>query len=326
MSLVPYVVEQTSRGERSYDIFSRLLNDRIVMLSEEVNDTTASLIVAQLLYLEAQDPDKDIQFYINSPGGSVTSGMSDKTPPEIVLNILSSTDAGYVADFIANTVHFKYQDKQLLLEELHPARRLAMDLDVASEFVQMASHLLYIKTKTLLAGEEEVSELELLMQSLEQLKSKDAFSSIQKLLPELRQAAEDGMLYYDKLPEPIRLSKRIYEYRHEPADLLRALMDVYSRGGKTPDLKELAVAAPQRIPYGVREKSRELINILKKDKKVPLNGLYMRCRSRSEVVATFISILELCSMGSLQIESDGGEYSVSFSGGDTDEILDRIIE
>ena len=76
MSLVPYVVEQTNRGERSYDIFSRLLNDRIVMLSEEVNDTTASLIVAQLLYLEAQDLDKDIQFYINSPGGSVTAGMA----------------------------------------------------------------------------------------------------------------------------------------------------------------------------------------------------------------------------------------------------------
>ena len=76
MSLVPYVVEQTNRGERSYDIFSRLLNDRIIMLSEEVNDTTASLIVAQLLYLEAQDPDKEIQMYINSPGGSVTAGMA----------------------------------------------------------------------------------------------------------------------------------------------------------------------------------------------------------------------------------------------------------
>lgn len=76
MSLVPYVVEQTSRGERSYDIFSRLLNDRIVFLSEEVNDTTASLVVAQLLYLEAQDPDKEIQFYINSPGGSVTAGLA----------------------------------------------------------------------------------------------------------------------------------------------------------------------------------------------------------------------------------------------------------
>ncbi len=76
MSLVPYVVEQTSRGERSYDIFSRLLNDRIVMLNEEVNDVTAGLIVAQLLYLEGQDPDKDICLYINSPGGSITSGLA----------------------------------------------------------------------------------------------------------------------------------------------------------------------------------------------------------------------------------------------------------
>ncbi|MFI3116271.1 MAG: ATP-dependent Clp endopeptidase proteolytic subunit ClpP [Clostridia bacterium] len=76
MSLVPMVVEQTSRGERSYDIFSRLLNDRIIFLSEEVNDTTASLVVAQMLYLEAQDPDKDISFYINSPGGSITAGMA----------------------------------------------------------------------------------------------------------------------------------------------------------------------------------------------------------------------------------------------------------
>ncbi len=76
MSLVPYVIEQTNRGERSYDIFSRLLNDRIVMLNEEVNDTTASLVVAQLLYLEGQDPAKDISLYINSPGGSVTAGLA----------------------------------------------------------------------------------------------------------------------------------------------------------------------------------------------------------------------------------------------------------
>ncbi len=76
MSFVPYVVEQTSRGERSYDIFSRLLNDRIVMLCDQVNDTTASLVVAQMLFLEAQDPDKDISFYINSPGGSVSAGMA----------------------------------------------------------------------------------------------------------------------------------------------------------------------------------------------------------------------------------------------------------
>ena len=76
MALVPMVVEQTSRGERSYDIYSRLLNDRIIMLCDEVNDATASLVVAQLLYLEGQDPEKDIQLYINSPGGSVTAGMA----------------------------------------------------------------------------------------------------------------------------------------------------------------------------------------------------------------------------------------------------------
>ena len=76
MALVPVVVEQTSRGERSYDIYSRLLNDRIIFLADEVNDTTASLVVAQMLYLEAQDPDKDIYFYINSPGGSISAGMA----------------------------------------------------------------------------------------------------------------------------------------------------------------------------------------------------------------------------------------------------------
>ena len=76
MALVPMVVEQTSRGERSYDIYSRLLNDRIIFLSDEVNDVTASLVVAQLLYLEAQDPDRDIYLYINSPGGSITAGMA----------------------------------------------------------------------------------------------------------------------------------------------------------------------------------------------------------------------------------------------------------
>ena len=76
MSLVPYVIEQTSRGERSYDIYSRLLKDRIIFLGEEVNDVSANLIVAQLLFLEAEDPSKDIQLYINSPGGSVTAGMA----------------------------------------------------------------------------------------------------------------------------------------------------------------------------------------------------------------------------------------------------------
>ncbi len=80
MSLVPMVIEQTNRGERSYDIFSRLLNDRIVMLCEEVNDATASLVVAQLLFLEGQDPEKDIHLYINSPGGSISAGSAWRCP------------------------------------------------------------------------------------------------------------------------------------------------------------------------------------------------------------------------------------------------------
>ena len=201
-----------------------------------------------------------------------------------------------------------------------------MDLEIASEFVQMASHLLYIKTRMLLAGETEVSELEALMQSLEQMKAKDAFTAIQKVVPELKNAAETGMLYYDKLPEPIKLGSRPYEYRHEKADLLKALMDDYTRGGKTPDIKELAMAAPARIPYGVREKSRELISRLRPGTALSLNMLYSECRSRSEVVATFISILELCSMGNLHIESVDGDYSISYTGGDAEEILDRIIE
>ena len=97
MSLVPYVVEQTARGERSYDIFSRLLNDRIVMLSEEVNNTTASLIVAQLLYLEGQDPDKDISLYINSPGGSITAGMAIYDTMNYIKCDVSTTCIGMAA-------------------------------------------------------------------------------------------------------------------------------------------------------------------------------------------------------------------------------------
>ena len=115
MSLVPYVVEQTSRGERSYDIFSRLLNDRIVMLCEEVNATTASLVVAQLLYLEAQDPDKDIQFYINSPGGSVTDGMAIYDTMQYVKCDVSTICIGMAASMGAFLLSSGTKGKRLAL-------------------------------------------------------------------------------------------------------------------------------------------------------------------------------------------------------------------
>ncbi|MCL2368655.1 MAG: ATP-dependent Clp endopeptidase proteolytic subunit ClpP [Oscillospiraceae bacterium] len=115
MGLVPYVVEQTSRGERSYDIYSRLLNDRIVMLSDEVNDVTASLVVAQLLYLEAQDPDKDIQFYINSPGGSITSGMAIYDTMQYIKADVSTICIGMAASMGAFLLSAGAKGKRLAL-------------------------------------------------------------------------------------------------------------------------------------------------------------------------------------------------------------------
>ena len=206
------------------------------------------------------------------------------------------------------------------------AQMQSMDLEIASEFVQMASHLLYIKTKTLLtADEEEPSELELLMQSLEQLKAQDTLSAVQKLTPTLRTASERGMLYFTKPPEPLPRTAGEYSYRHEPVDLLRAMAQLYARGSRTPDTREVVEAMPSRIVYSVREKSRELIERLKKAPST-MRGLYAACTSRSEVVATFISVLELCSMGSLHLCRKGEDYSVEFVGGSVDEILEKIVE
>ena len=115
MSLVPYVVEQTNRGERSYDIFSRLLNDRIVFLGEEVNATTASLVVAQLLYLESQDPDKEIQLYINSPGGSVTDGMAIYDTMQYIKCDVSTICVGMAASMGAFLLSSGTKGKRLAL-------------------------------------------------------------------------------------------------------------------------------------------------------------------------------------------------------------------
>lgn len=99
MSTIPYVIEQTGRGERSYDIFSRLLSDRIIFLGEEVSDTSASLVIAQMLFLEAQDPDKDIQLYINSPGGSITAGLAIYDTMQYIKCDVSTICVGLAASF-----------------------------------------------------------------------------------------------------------------------------------------------------------------------------------------------------------------------------------
>ena len=150
MSFVPYVVEQTNRGERSYDIFSCLLNDRIVMLSEEVNDTTASLIVAQLLYLEAQDPDKDIQFYINSPGGSVTAGMAIYDTMQYIKCDVSTICIGMAASMGAFLLSSGAKGKRFALPNaeimIHQpsggSQGQATDIEIqARRILQMKEHL-----------------------------------------------------------------------------------------------------------------------------------------------------------------------------------------
>ena len=189
----------------------------------------------------------------------------------------------------------------------------------------MASHLLYIKTETLLTQEEEVSELEVLIASLEQLKSRDTLSAVKQVIPQLKEASELGLLYFSKLPEPLPKTSKEYEYRHEPVDLLKALSNIYSRGGRMAEPEELTQAVPKRIVYSVRDKSRQIIDLLRRGS-VYLTELYSTCRSRSEVVATFISVLELCSMGSIHIDRADEGYSLSFTGGDVDEIIEKIVE
>ena len=142
-ALVPMVVEQTSKGERSYDIFSRLLNDRIIFLSDEVNDTTASLVVAQLLFLEAQDPDKDISFYINSPGGSVTAGMAIYDTMKFIKCDVSTICIGMAASMGAFLLSSGTKGKRIALpnseimihQPLGGAKGQATDIKIQAELI-----------------------------------------------------------------------------------------------------------------------------------------------------------------------------------------------
>ncbi|MEG1834873.1 MAG: ATP-dependent Clp endopeptidase proteolytic subunit ClpP [Oscillospiraceae bacterium] len=143
MALVPYVIEQSSRGERSYDIFSRLLNDRIVVLSDEVNDATASLVVAQLLYLEGQDPEKDICLYINSPGGSVSAGLAIYDTMQYIKCDVSTICMGMAASMGAFLMSSGAKGKRLALpnceimihQPLGGAQGQATEIEIAANHI-----------------------------------------------------------------------------------------------------------------------------------------------------------------------------------------------
>lgn len=155
MSFVPYVIEQTSRGERSYDIYSRLLKERIIFLGEEVNDTTASLIVAQLLFLESEDPNKDINFYINSPGGSVTAGMAIYDTMQYIKCDVSTTCIGMAASMGAFLLAGGAKGKRFALPNaeimIHQpsggAKGMASDIQIVAEEILKTKH----KLNTILA-------------------------------------------------------------------------------------------------------------------------------------------------------------------------------
>ncbi len=204
-------------------------------------------------------------------------------------------------------------------------RMQSLDLEIASEFVQMASHLLYLKTRELLTTEEEVSELELLMQSLEQLQARDRFTALTAVIPQMKKASEKGLLYLTKIPEPMQSGKREYNYRHEPVDLLKAMLNVWSREGASGIQAEerIYAAIPHRIVYSVRDKGREILITLGKGPQA-LSRLYMGCGSSSEVVATFVAVLELCRSGNLQFKVVEEQIILEFTGSETD--IDQLLD
>ena len=149
MALVPYVIEQTNRGERQYDIFSRLLNDRIIVLSDEVNDTTASLVVAQMLFLEGQDPEKDISLYINSPGGSVTAGMAIYDTMQYIKCDVSTICMGMAASMGAFLLSSGAKGKRFALpnSEIMIHQPLGGARGQATEIKIVADHILKTREK-----------------------------------------------------------------------------------------------------------------------------------------------------------------------------------
>ena len=151
MSLVPYVIEQNSHGERSYDIYSRLLKDRIIFLGEEVNDTTASLVVAQLLFLEAEDPEKDIHLYINSPGGSVTAGMAIYDTMQFISSDVATICTGMAASMAAVLLVAGAEGKRSALphsrvmihQPMGGAQGQASDIEITAREIQKLKKELY---------------------------------------------------------------------------------------------------------------------------------------------------------------------------------------
>lgn len=170
MSLVPYVIEQTSRGERSYDIFSRLLNDRIIMLNDQVDNASASVVIAQMLYLEGQDPDKDINFYINSPGGSVSAGMAIYDTMQYIKCDVSTICIGMAASMGAFLLAAGTKGKRFALpnSEIMIHQPLGSAEGQATDILIHANHIKHIRSNiNKILAEETGKPLEIIEQDTE---------------------------------------------------------------------------------------------------------------------------------------------------------------
>lgn len=259
-----------------------------------------------------QNPTFHLDSVVKSKGG-----LDDFDGPLNLILMLLSKNKIEIRDIQISLILDQYLEFIRGMQEL--------DLEVASEFVQMASHLTYIKTRMLLSGGEDVSELEQLMDSLEQLKCKDAYLKIKEVIPQFSKATEKGLMMFSAPGEP-QPKYGEYNIQHEPSELFRALAEVLTRGGRGAIEEPLAPFVPQRIVYGVREKSREIIDYLRGHGEVTAGELYGACRSRSELVAAFVSLLELCSGGTVTLTAIDGDYLVTFTGVVADGLFENIPE
>ena len=200
-----------------------------------------------------------------------------------------------------------------------------LDLEIASEFVQMASHLLYLKTRTLLTNEEETSELDILKQSLEQLQARERFAAMSTVIPLLKKAAEKGVLYMTKQPEPQPAKKEEYSYGHKPVDLLKSMLGIWIRSGYTsPDKERLLFSVvPRQIVYSVRDKGLDIITRLRDGPKT-LSWFFGSCATSSEIVATFVAVLELCRAGNLEFQRVDEQIVLQLSGSENN--IETLLE
>ena len=192
-----------------------------------------------------------------------------------------------------------------------------MDLEVASEFVAMASHLAYIKSRMLVAPEgEEISELEELIQGLERLRRKDDYEKIRAVTGQLERMYRKGAGFIEKPPEPLP-SSRDYRYRHEPEQLIQAMTELLSREDRIADAERaLAGRYPQKVMFPVERKAEEILEKLRTYGTVSLAGLFYSCGSRSEMVAVFISVLEMCKTGVILLSGGNDDVALSLTGAD----------